>query len=185
MRKFWCHEYETGSLYLGPLLKRSLSFTLRTILRSPETIWPHGAYRNCESEQLQGGRSWVRPWKSSCCKLALLLKIFEATELAIGNAWRLLILKVRRDFILDGLLIQNVANIQSVKAFIGEFDIQKRAVLCFCRFTDPDSFEKPVRRNIQNDTSKSMSGRSKLDRNWFATASASFSDFREKESNHK
>ena len=41
-------------------------------------------------------------------------------------------------------MIQNVANIQSVNAFIGEFDIQKRAVPCFCRFTDPDSFEKPV-----------------------------------------
>ena len=40
--------------------------------------------------------------------------------------------------------IQNVANIQSIDAFIGEFDIQKRAVPCFCRFTDPVSFEKPV-----------------------------------------
>ena len=66
------------------------------------------------------------------------------TGIAIGNAWRLLVLKVRRDFILDGFLIQNVANIQSVNAFIGEFDIQKRVVPCFCRFTDPDSFEKPV-----------------------------------------
>ena len=47
-------------------------------------------------------------------------------------------------FFLDGLLVQNVANIQSVNAFIGEFYIQKRAVPCFCRFTDPDSFEKPV-----------------------------------------
>ena len=65
-------------------------------------------------------------------------------------------------FILDGLLVQNVANIQSVNAFIGEFDIQKRAVPCFCRFTDPDSFEKPVRRNIQNNTLKSMSGRSNV-----------------------
>ena len=63
--------------------------------------------------------------------------------IAIGNAWRLLALKVRRDFILDGLLIQNVANIQSVNAFIGELDIQKRVVPCFCWFTDPDSFEKP------------------------------------------
>ena len=35
-------------------------------------------------------------------------------------------------FILDGLLIQNVANIQSVNAFIGEFDTQKLAVPCFC-----------------------------------------------------
>ena len=63
------------------------------------------------------------------------------TGIAIGNAWRLLVLKVRRDLILDGLLIQNVANIQSVNAFIGEFDIQKLAVPCFCRFIDPDSFE--------------------------------------------
>ena len=82
------------------------------------------------------------------------------TSIAIGNAWRLLVLKVRRDFILDGLLVQKVANIQSVNAFIGEFDIQKRAVPCFCRFTDPDSFEKPVWRNIQNNTLKSVSGRS-------------------------
>ena len=80
--------------------------------------------------------------------------------IAIGNTWRLLVLKVRRDFIFDGLLIQNVANIQSVNAFIGEFDIMNRAVPCFCRFTDPDSYEKPVLRNNQNNTLKSMSGRS-------------------------
>ena len=60
MPKFSGHDYETGSLYFGPLLKRSLSLILRTILRSPVTIWPHGAYRNCESEQLQGGGSWER-----------------------------------------------------------------------------------------------------------------------------
>ena len=48
-----CHKYVTGSLYFGPLFKRSLSFMLRTILRSPVTIWLHGAYRNVESEQLQ------------------------------------------------------------------------------------------------------------------------------------
>ena len=39
---------------------------------------------------------------------------------------------------------QNVANIQSVNAFIDEIDILKRLVSCFCRFTNPDSFEKPV-----------------------------------------
>ena len=53
MPKFWCHDYETGFLYFGPLLKRSLRFILRTILRSPVTIWSHCAYRNIESEQLQ------------------------------------------------------------------------------------------------------------------------------------
>ena len=68
MPKFWCHEYETGSLYFGRLLKRSFSFRSLTILRSPVTIWPHGANINCESEQLQGGGSWEIPWKSSCCK---------------------------------------------------------------------------------------------------------------------
>ena len=36
------------------------------------------------------------------------------TGIAIGNAGRLLVLKVRRDFILDELLVQNVANSQSV-----------------------------------------------------------------------
>ena len=60
--KFWCHEYETDSLYFGSLLNRSLRFILRNILRTPFTIWPHGAYRNCESEQLQGRGSWERPY---------------------------------------------------------------------------------------------------------------------------
>ena len=84
------------------------------------------------------------------------------TGIVLGNAWWLLVLRVRRDFILEELLIQNVANIQSVNAFIGEFDIQKRAVPCFCSFTDPDSFEMPVWRNIQNNTLKLMSGRSNV-----------------------
>ena len=44
--KFWCHENETGSLNFGPLRKRSLSMSFCTILRSPVTTWPHGAYRN-------------------------------------------------------------------------------------------------------------------------------------------
>ena len=71
MPKFWWHEYETGSLHFGPLRKISLSLILRTILRSPVTIWSHGTYRNCESERLQGRGSWERHWKLSCCKLAL------------------------------------------------------------------------------------------------------------------
>ena len=80
-------------------------------------------------------------------KVALLQTCFVVEDFgsnrigrAIGNTWRLLVLKIRRDFILEGLLIQNVANIQSVNAFIGEFDIQKRVVPFFCRFTNPDSF---------------------------------------------
>ena len=40
------------------------------------------------------------------------------TGIALGNAGRLLVLKVRRDFILDGLLVQNVANILSINAFM-------------------------------------------------------------------
>ena len=43
MSKFWCHENETGYLYFGPLRKRSRSLSFRTVLRSPVTIWPHGA----------------------------------------------------------------------------------------------------------------------------------------------
>ena len=35
--KFWCHENETGSLNFGPLCKRSLSVSFRTILRSHAT----------------------------------------------------------------------------------------------------------------------------------------------------
>ena len=56
----------------------------------------------------------------------------------------------------------NVLSMEGVIAFIGEFDIQKRAVSCFCRFTDPDSFEMPVWRNIQNNTLKTMSRRSNV-----------------------
>ena len=56
------------------------------------------------------------------------------TGIAIGNAWRILVLKVGRNFILDGLPIQNVANMQRVISIIGELDIQKRAVPCF-KFT--------------------------------------------------
>ena len=110
---------------------------------------------------------WGIMWKT--LKVELLQSCFviedfgsNRTSIALGNEWRLLVLKVRRDFILDGLLFQNVANIQSVNTYIGEFDIQKRAVPCFCRFTDPDSFEKHVWRNIQNNTLKSMSGRSNV-----------------------
>ena len=33
MPKFWYHKYETSSLYFGPLLKRHLSFVLRTTVR--------------------------------------------------------------------------------------------------------------------------------------------------------
>ena len=78
------------------------------------------------------------------------------TGIAIWNAWRLLVLKIWRDFTLDRFLIQHVAYIQSVNAFIDKFDFQKRAVLCFWRFTYPDSFEKSVGGNIKNDTLKSM-----------------------------
>ena len=35
----------------------------------------------------------------------------------------------------------NGANIQSGDAFIGEFELQILAVPCFCRFTNPVSFE--------------------------------------------
>ena len=38
-------------------------------------------------------------------------------------------------------LVPNIANIQSVNAFVGEFDIQKRVVPCLDRFTNPESFE--------------------------------------------
>ena len=68
--KFWCHENETGYLYFGLLHNISLNFSLRTILRSPVTIWPHGAYRNSDSQQEQGVGFLERPWKSICCRLA-------------------------------------------------------------------------------------------------------------------
>ena len=71
MPKLCCHEYDTGNLYFGSMRKRSLSLKSRTTLRSTVTMWPHGTYINCASEQLQGGRSCERPWKSNCCKHAL------------------------------------------------------------------------------------------------------------------
>ena len=58
--KFWCHENETGSLNFGPLRKRSLGLSFCTILRSPVTTWPHGAYRNSEPGQVQGRGYWER-----------------------------------------------------------------------------------------------------------------------------
>ena len=76
--KFWCHENETGSLNFGPLRKRSLSSSFCTILRSPVTTWPHGAYRNSKPGQVQGRGFLERLLRSICCKL--LLKILEATE---------------------------------------------------------------------------------------------------------
>ena len=69
--KFWCHENETGSLNFGPLRKRSLSFSFRTILRSLVTTWSHGAYRICEPEQVQGRGFSERLLKSICCRLLL------------------------------------------------------------------------------------------------------------------
>ena len=80
--KFWCHENETGSLNFGPLRKRSLSFSFCTVLRSPVTTWPHGAYRNSEPWQVQGRGFWERLLKSICCRLLLQLNILEETERA-------------------------------------------------------------------------------------------------------
>ena len=88
---------------------------------------------------MQGGGILGKTLKVELLQTCFVIEDFGSnrTGIAIGNAWRLLILKVRRDLILDGLLFQNVANIQIVNAFIGEFDIQKRAVPRFCRFIDP------------------------------------------------
>ena len=114
MPQFWCHKYETDSLYFWSLLKRYLSFILRTILRSPVTIWPHGAYRNCESE-LQGGGPVKDPKLESRVAVSLLnnWRFWKqqnrfSYRKCMATPW----MKVRRDFILDGRLIQNVANIQ-------------------------------------------------------------------------
>ena len=101
MPKFWCHEFETGFLYFGPLLKRSHILILRTILRSPVTIWSHGAYRNFESEQMQG---WDhgKDLESRVAPTGFVIEHFGSnrTGIAIGNAWRLLVLIVRRDLFL-------------------------------------------------------------------------------------
>ena len=63
------------------------------------------------------------------------------TGIAIGNARRLFVLKVWRYFILDGLLIQNDATFKASMPLLAKFDIQKREIPCFCRFTKPDRFE--------------------------------------------
>ena len=67
----WKWDYPIISLYFGPLRKRPRSFSFRTILRSPVTIWPHEAWRNAEQEQKQGKGFWKRLWKSICCRLVL------------------------------------------------------------------------------------------------------------------
>ena len=107
--KFWCHENETGSLYFGPCAKH-LCGRLRTILRSPVTIWPHGAYRNSESQQEQGG-ILGKTIKVNLLQTCFVIENFGSNRLviAIRNAWRLLVLKIWRDFTLDRFMIQHVA----------------------------------------------------------------------------
>ena len=43
--------------------------SIMTILRSPVTIWSHGAYINRESEQLQGGHPGKDPESRVAAKL--------------------------------------------------------------------------------------------------------------------
>ena len=50
---------------------------------------------------------------------------------------------------LNGFLIQNIAEIQSVDALIGIFYFQEWAIFCLRVITHSDSFEKPVWGNIQ------------------------------------
>ena len=142
--KFWCHENETGSLNFGPLRKRSLSLSFCKILRSPVTTWPHGAYINSEPGQVQGRGFWERLLNSICCRLlTFVIKNFGSnwTSIAIGNAWWLLVLKVWGNITLDGFLIQNIAEIQSVDALICKFYFQEWAIFCLCVITYTDSFE--------------------------------------------
>ena len=55
--KFWCHENETGSLNFGPLRKRSLSYSFRTI------IIPNVVYTKILLVELIHFRSmWMRLW---------------------------------------------------------------------------------------------------------------------------
>ena len=67
--------------------------------------------------------------KVELLQTCFVIECFESnrTDIGIGHARRLLVMEVRGDFILDGPLIQNVAMIQSVNAFTGKFDIQKRS----------------------------------------------------------
>ena len=122
--------------------------------------WDHlSLYGHMERTEIvnQSSRKMGDPWKDLESGVAAnLLCNWRFLKQQNGYSYRkcmATLLKVPRDFILDGLLIQNVANIQSVNAFISEFDIQKRAVPCFCRFTDPDSFEKKEPRDIPGETS--------------------------------
>ena len=57
---------------------------------------------------------------------------------------------------LDGVLIQDIAAIQSVDALICKFYFQEWAIFCLYVITYLDSFEKPVLGNVQNNTLKSM-----------------------------
>ena len=178
MPKCWCHEYETGSLYFGPLqlrtvarqnrstegcskLKRSVNMTSsgKNCLNIRTNASPNGTgpgVRRSKRPLLASRTRFNVLWKprlrwgilGKTLKVELLQTCIviedsgsNISSIAIKDAWRLLSMKVRRDFIIDVLLMRTVANIESVNAFIGEFDIQKRTVPCFCRFINPDNFE--------------------------------------------
>ena len=71
IQKLWCHEYETGSLYFGPLTQKISQFYITYYI----DITCH--YMATWSVQ----KLWIRSvarlgilgkiWKSSCCKLVL------------------------------------------------------------------------------------------------------------------
>ena len=135
MSKLCWHEYNTVFWSLAQI-------KLPTILRSPVTIWP---FWGVQKRWIRAVARWG-PCKE--LKVELLQTCFVNDDfgsnklcLTIVNVRRLLVLKVRKNSFLDGHLIQTVYNIQSVNAFICEFDIQYLAVHYFCRFTNPDSFE--------------------------------------------
>ena len=41
MPKFWCHEYETGFVYFGPLLKRSLCLIYDVLYEDHLSLYGH------------------------------------------------------------------------------------------------------------------------------------------------
>ena len=79
------------------------------------------------------------------------------TGIAIRNAWRLLVLKIWGGGVYFGQIYDSTCCLNSKRQCLyWQIWLSEKGGSLFLRFTYPDSFEKSVGGNIQNDTLKSM-----------------------------
>ena len=64
--------------------------------------------------------------------------------ICVGNARRLLVFKIRRDFILDKTVMENVTYTQSIDPLICKFDFKEGTILTTNRCVGFDGLEKSV-----------------------------------------